>query len=378
MDNKSIGEDADYIQEGIGFPIQEKSCNINDLIVGSQKLRNAQDEEYDEIEAGLIDILDDNAEDNDQTNPLLETEMDQAANPENLCTILAKKQHKNCGKRLKMKKKTTSEDEDQPEHPEEQIEETEKHKERFILAKSKNLKSDFFINAVKLISDEEILPNEANYEDQENEVNVKTCLENIQEIQPSSIQCVENGKDSIEDKQASEINTCTISNQNNRSNIVADKSNFTKENEENEEIASMPVAQQKIVAKLNENLENLENSPTKLETKRHGCSSMTRTKRLRRNPIGKNNVGQNNCKVREKTVKGKTLLIENESLIKKHLLMLCDLCPYTASDFIELTQHFKEHHAGIKSYIKCCTRKLNCASDIIQHAHLHEDPNYFR
>lgn len=80
---------------------------------------------------------------------------------------------------------------------------------------------------------------------------------------------------------------------------------------------------------------------------------------------------------KKQRAKAKVLLLENENLIKKHLKMLCDLCPYTGTDFTDLTQHFKEQHPGMKSYIKCCTRKLNCPSDIIQHAQLHEDPNCF-
>ncbi|KAI9579579.1 hypothetical protein GQX74_006114 [Glossina fuscipes] len=57
--------------------------------------------------------------------------------------------------------------------------------------------------------------------------------------------------------------------------------------------------------------------------------------------------------------------------------MLCDLYPYTGTDFTDLTQHFKAQHPGMESYIKCCTRKLNCPSDIIQHVQQHEDPNCF-
>lgn len=76
--------------------------------------------------------------------------------------------------------------------------------------------------------------------------------------------------------------------------------------------------------------------------------------------------------------KGHVLLEENEGLIKKHIKMLCQMCSYIGEDFSCLIKHYKEEHAGVKPYIKCCERKLDCPSDILQHAYYHEDPEHFK
>lgn len=76
--------------------------------------------------------------------------------------------------------------------------------------------------------------------------------------------------------------------------------------------------------------------------------------------------------------KGLTLLEENNALIKKHIKMLCQMCPHTSNDFQELIKHFKEEHLDIKPHIKCCDRKLDCPSDILQHAFYHENPEHFK
>ncbi|TMW39748.1 hypothetical protein DOY81_015173, partial [Sarcophaga bullata] len=76
--------------------------------------------------------------------------------------------------------------------------------------------------------------------------------------------------------------------------------------------------------------------------------------------------------------KGHALLEENESLIKKHIKMLCQMCSFIGEDFSNLIKHYKDEHAGVKPFIKCCERKLDCPSDILQHAHYHEDPEHFK
>ncbi|XP_037821318.1 transcription factor grauzone-like [Lucilia sericata] len=76
--------------------------------------------------------------------------------------------------------------------------------------------------------------------------------------------------------------------------------------------------------------------------------------------------------------KGHVLLEENDGLIKKHIKMLCQMCSYIGEDFSNLIKHYKEEHAGVKPFIKCCERKLDCPSDILQHAYFHEDPEHFK
>lgn len=76
--------------------------------------------------------------------------------------------------------------------------------------------------------------------------------------------------------------------------------------------------------------------------------------------------------------KGHVLLEENDGLIKKHIKMLCQMCSYIGEDFSILIRHYKEEHAGVKPFIKCCERKLDCPSDILQHAYFHENPDHFK
>lgn len=76
--------------------------------------------------------------------------------------------------------------------------------------------------------------------------------------------------------------------------------------------------------------------------------------------------------------KGHALLEENESLIKKHIKMLCQMCSFIGEDFPNLIKHYKDEHTGVKPFIKCCERKLDCPSDILQHAYYHEDPEHFK
>lgn len=72
------------------------------------------------------------------------------------------------------------------------------------------------------------------------------------------------------------------------------------------------------------------------------------------------------------------LLEQNEQLIKKHIHMLCQICNYNCDDFKNVIAHYKTKHTDTKPHIICCDRKLDCPSDVLQHAYYHEDPNYFK
>ncbi|XP_037821317.1 transcription factor grauzone-like isoform X2 [Lucilia sericata] len=76
--------------------------------------------------------------------------------------------------------------------------------------------------------------------------------------------------------------------------------------------------------------------------------------------------------------KGHVLLEENYDFIKKHIKMFCQMCFYIGEDYTNLTKHYKEKHADVKPFIRCCERKLDCPSDILQHAYFHEDPEHFK
>lgn len=114
------------------------------------------------------------------------------------------------------------------------------------------------------------------------------------------------------------------------------------------------------------------NNETKetVDTKKKPKRSSTRTENKR--PKKSDKVSE------PKRRKGHVLLEENDALIKKHIKMLCQVCSYIGEDFSNLIKHYKEEHIGVKPYIKCCERKLDCPSDILQHAYFHEDPEHFK
>uniref|UniRef100_A0A1B0AF88 Transcription factor grauzone n=1 Tax=Glossina pallidipes TaxID=7398 RepID=A0A1B0AF88_GLOPL len=67
-----------------------------------------------------------------------------------------------------------------------------------------------------------------------------------------------------------------------------------------------------------------------------------------------------------------------ESLIKKHIRMVCNLCVFIGETFADIVQHFNSNHPNEKPYVMCCERKLNQRYLLNQHALKHEDPDYFR
>ncbi|XP_068143854.1 transcription factor grauzone isoform X2 [Drosophila tropicalis] len=65
---------------------------------------------------------------------------------------------------------------------------------------------------------------------------------------------------------------------------------------------------------------------------------------------------------------------EDEELIKRYIVMGCELCIFLAEDFDGIREHFKEKHPDERPYIKCCGRKLNKRCLIQEHARRHENP----
>lgn len=344
-------DSIDPINEEVKIVIHEKLVNIIDPIILPENLNTFDNEEDDAIEAGLIDVLDNNVENNDVRNPLLETDIEQIRNFENsrsILSILTKQRRENCRKSTRIKKNTI---EIQSQNERKTLNEEGDKKRKKVSSKERKQEIDFLENTTKNFStlnesyvDQKvkIFVNVDDVKSVENEPNLSSYIYNNEDSDLSCLELIQNNQNSIKE------NGINYSNYNDSDQIIVN----TDINEKSRKFSK------KLQSSFNYNL-------------------TARTKRLKRYQNAENN-SQDNFKIQEKTAKGKTLLLENESLIKKHLNMLCDLCPYTANDFIELTQHFKHCHSGIKSYIKCCTRKLNCASDIIQHAQLHEDPNYFR
>lgn len=69
---------------------------------------------------------------------------------------------------------------------------------------------------------------------------------------------------------------------------------------------------------------------------------------------------------------------EDEDLIKRYIVMGCELCIFLAEDFDGIRDHFKEKHPNERPYIKCCGRKLNKRCLIVEHARRHENPEYIK
>lgn len=69
---------------------------------------------------------------------------------------------------------------------------------------------------------------------------------------------------------------------------------------------------------------------------------------------------------------------EDEDLIKRYIVMGCELCIFLAEDFDGIRDHFKENHPDERPYIKCCGRKLNKRCLIVEHARRHENPEYIK
>lgn len=335
------GDDTDHCiffgENNILTSEQNISKNKADKIICSNNTILITDEwNHEEVETSFIDVLGVSDEGNNLENPLLETEtyLTPQSSPN--------KRRRNCPQTPKAKSRNAKIIENSPEK--QILEKNDEPEEKLLLiekdARTESEKEVRTERSLVLISENVRNPNEKLEQNDQNAENrtVEVFQKDLNPLEEEE----EGGKgDNV-------LNTIE------RNQIIDNSHEISKD------------------------------LPTKLKPE-HKCRLTAKTKRLKRskNNAANNNNTLNNIKrlsflVQEQTAKGKTLLLENETLIKKHLKMLCDLCPFTASDFIELTQHFKVHHTGIKSYIKCCTRKLNCASDIIQHAHLHEDPNYFR
>lgn len=69
---------------------------------------------------------------------------------------------------------------------------------------------------------------------------------------------------------------------------------------------------------------------------------------------------------------------EDEDLIKRYVVMGCELCIFLADDFDGIRDHFKDKHPDERPYVKCCGRKLNKRCLIVEHARRHENPEYIK
>lgn len=68
---------------------------------------------------------------------------------------------------------------------------------------------------------------------------------------------------------------------------------------------------------------------------------------------------------------------ENEFLAENNFQFFCNICKAETTDFQKLETHFRIEHQ-MKGYAMCCEAKMFKRSEIVDHIHIHSDPNYFK
>ncbi|XP_067631672.1 transcription factor grauzone-like isoform X2 [Eurosta solidaginis] len=112
--------------------------------------------------------------------------------------------------------------------------------------------------------------------------------------------------------------------------------------------------------------------------KRKKCvqQKATSKKRMRRENTEEVETAEKlNSNGRLKEIKSKD---EDDEVVKKYIQMNCEVCSYVSEDYPILQKHFREHHAQIKAYVRCCNKKLFYRLDIVQHAYKHDNPEFFK
>ncbi|XP_036331092.1 transcription factor grauzone-like [Rhagoletis pomonella] len=69
---------------------------------------------------------------------------------------------------------------------------------------------------------------------------------------------------------------------------------------------------------------------------------------------------------------------EDYEMVRQYIQMSCELCTFISEDYVSLRKHFRIQHPKIKSYVRCCNKKLFHPHEIVQHAYKHFDPEFFK
>ncbi|XP_036344512.1 transcription factor grauzone-like [Rhagoletis pomonella] len=80
------------------------------------------------------------------------------------------------------------------------------------------------------------------------------------------------------------------------------------------------------------------------------------------------------AKPKQKVIKSNS---QDAAIVKKHIVLGCDLCAFVGEDFFAISKHFRLQHPNIKAYIRCCNKKFTQRCRVVQHAYKHEDPHFF-
>ncbi|XP_053962691.1 transcription factor grauzone-like [Anastrepha ludens] len=68
---------------------------------------------------------------------------------------------------------------------------------------------------------------------------------------------------------------------------------------------------------------------------------------------------------------------DQDEFIAQHFKLACFLCQKSLIDFRELKIHYRKQHQT-KGYVKCCGKKLLYRGVLVDHIHVHNNPEYFK
>lgn len=69
---------------------------------------------------------------------------------------------------------------------------------------------------------------------------------------------------------------------------------------------------------------------------------------------------------------------EDDEMVKKYIPMICELCTFISTDYSSIRKHFRKQHPKMKSYVRCCNKKLFHRLEIVRHAYKHDNPEFFK
>lgn len=68
---------------------------------------------------------------------------------------------------------------------------------------------------------------------------------------------------------------------------------------------------------------------------------------------------------------------EYDDFLAKHIKVSCSVCQQSCKDFSSLRQHFTDVHKRV-GYVLCCGTKHKTRSFLVDHIHIHLNPDYFK
>lgn len=69
--------------------------------------------------------------------------------------------------------------------------------------------------------------------------------------------------------------------------------------------------------------------------------------------------------------------LKQDEFISEHHQITCNLCQIPLKTFTLMIKHFKEEHKQ-RGYVICCKRKFSYRTELVDHIHVHLNPEYFK